>query len=226
MILDPFLLMVFLLIAAFGLMSLFLSPLVVELKKPKDNGPRRIPKTPIERRIRNAGRRSAVIGLRQTDYSNNCTDLQDASRKGEVKTTNISSEVLHISGTYVFSPLSVISKDVVVEGSLMISDDCVFHRSVKIKDDAFIGNRVIIKGNLVSEGDVTILDDVVIGGSLHSDGSVVIGEKVFVALSVVAVGNVALGENSEVKGGIFTRGTVKGTRHPIVELPSSIDGIE
>jgi len=225
MTLDPLLLMTLLLTAALGFAVMVLSPLIIELRKPKDKGPRRIPKTPSERRLRSIGKKPARINLNETECSGRSRNLQDALNEAGVKVTRIGRDTLRIFGDFAFLPRFEVSDNVVVDGALKIGDSCVFHRSVKAKGNVFIGNRVVIKGNLLSEGDVTMLDEVVIGGSVHSEGSVTIGENVFVASSVVAVGNVELYENSEVKNNILTRGAIKVLRHPKVELPSSIDEI-
>ncbi len=224
MILDPFLLMTILLIAAFGFIGLVFSPLIIELRKPKDKGPRKIPRTPLEKRLR-THKRSTNGNSGETKPASYSTNLQEALNETGVKSTRISEDTVRIFGDFVFPPRSEVQDNVVVEGAVKIGDQCVFHQSVKAKGDASVGNRVVIKGNLVSNGDVELLDEVVIGGSLHSDGSVTIGEKVFVSLSVVAIGNVELYQNSEVRNNILTRGAIKVLRPPKVDLPSSIDEI-
>jgi len=225
MTLDPFLLMTLLLIVVLGFAGLFFSPLIIELKKPKDKGPRKIPRMPLEERLRRNGKTPASISPHETERSDHSRNLQDALNKAGVNATSIGGDTIRIFGDFVFPPRSEVTDNVVIEGAVKIGDRCVFHRSVKAKGDVFVGNCVIIKGNLVSEEDVTILDEVVIGGCVHSEGSVKIGENVFVALSVVAIGNVELYENSEVKNNILTRGVIRVLRHQRVDLPSSIDEI-
>jgi len=224
MILDPFLLMTILLIAAFGFIGLVLSPLIIELRKPKDKGPRKIPRMPLEKRLRT--RKTPANGNPdETKPTSHSTNLQETLDETGVKSIRIGKDTVRIFGDFVFPPRSEVQDNVVIEGAVKIGDHCVFHQSVKAKGNASVGNRVVIKGNLVSNGDVKLLDEVVIGGSLHSDGSVTIGEKVFVSLSVVAIGDVELFENSEVKNNILTRGAIKVLRCPKVDLPSSLDEI-
>ena len=225
MILDPLLLVAFLLIAALGFAVLVFLPVIIELRKPKDKGPRRILKTPLERRIRSIGKMPACVRSDVTECSSHGGNLQDVLDKAGVKAIRIGRDTLRIFGDISFLPHYEVSDNIVVEGSLGVGDDCVFHRSVKAKGNVFIGNRVVIKGSLLSEEDMVMLDEVVIGGSVHSEGSVTIGENVYVSLSVVAVGDVTLFENSEVKNNILTRGVIKVLRHPKVDLPSSIDEI-
>ena len=222
--LDPFLLMVILLVTALAFVVLVWSPLIIELKKPKDKGPRRILKMPFERRIRSSPKKPVTVGYNITGTSN-VKSLQDILNEAGLKTTRIGSDTTRIFSDVAFAPRFEVSDNIVVEGALIIGDSCVIHRSVKAKGNLHVGNGVVVKGNLVSEGNVTILDDVVIGGSVHSEGSVRIGENVFIALSVFAVGDVELYENSEVKKNILTRGVIKVLRHPTVDLPSTIDKI-
>jgi len=224
MTLDPSLLMTLLLIAAFGFVGLIFSPLIIELKKPKDKGPRKIPRMPLEKRLRTS-KTPTDTGPGETEDTGHSTNLQDALNEAGTKSARIGKDTVRILGDFVFPPRSEVQDNVVIEGAVKIGDHCVFHQSVKAKGNASVGNRVVIKGNLVSNGDVELLDEVVIGGSVHSDGSVTIGEKVFVSLSVVAIGDVKLYENSEVKNNILTRGAIKVLRPPRVDMPSSIDEI-
>ncbi len=226
MLLDPFLLMLFLLIAALAFVVLVFSPLVIELKKPRDKGPRRIFRMPFERRIRGSGKKSIMIGPNSTNSSSTEKDLEEILNKAGAKAAKIGKDITRIFGDVVFSPRFEVSDNIVIEGALTVGDSCVFHRSIKAKGNLHIGSNVVVKGNVVSEGNVTILDDVVIGGSVHSEGSVRIGENVFIALSVVALGDVELHENSEVKKNILTRGVIKMLRHPKVELPPDLDEID
>ncbi len=225
MTLDPPLLMILLLVACSGFVVLVFSPLIIELKKPKDKGPRKISRMPLEKRLRRSSKMSASINSNETGRTDHSGNLQDVLSEAGAKYNRIGKDTVRIFGDFVFRPRSEVPDNVVIEGALKIGDQCVFHRSVKAKGNVFVGNRVVIKGSLVSTGDVTLLDEVVIGGSVHSEGSATIGENVFVSLSVVAVGNVELYENSEVKNNILTRGAIKVLRPPRVDLPSSIDEI-
>jgi len=224
-LLDPFLLILIILIAALTFIVLALAPLVIELKMPRDKGPRQILKKSLDRRIRSRYEKPVTIGQCSPSNSNMLRNLQDVLDQADVRAIRIGKDTTRIFGNVVFSPCLEASDNILVEGTLSVGDYCVFHRSVKAKGNVHIGNGVTVKGNLISEGDLTILDETVIGGSVHSEGSVKIGEKVFIASSVVAVGDVELYENSEVKKNILTRGVIKVVRHPKVDLPSTIDEI-
>lgn len=218
--------MLLLLIAALAFVVLVFSPLIIELRKPRDKGPRKIFNMPFERRMRSSPTKPVTIGLDLAGDSNIARNLEDVLNAAGVKAVRIGKDTVRIFGDVVFSPHVEASDNIVVEGTLSMDDFCVCHRSIKAKGSVHIGNGVIVKGNVVSEGNVTILDEAVIGGSVHSEGSVKIGENVFVALSVVAAGDVELDENSEVKKNILTRGVISVLRHPRVDLPSTIDKID
>jgi len=225
MLIDPFVLVLLLLIAVLAFVLLVFSPLIIELRKPRDNGPRRIFSMPFERRMRTSPTKPIRIGPDLAGRSNIVKNLYDVLNAAGVKAVPIGTDTVRIFGDVVFSPHVEASDNIVAEGTLSMGDFCVCHRSIKAKGNLHVGNGVIVKGNVVSEANVTILDDAVIGGSVHSEGSVKIGENVFIALSVVASGDVELHENSEVKKNILTRGVIKVLRHPRVDLPSTIDEI-
>jgi len=217
--------MLLLLVAALVFIVLVFLPLVIELKKPRDRGPRRIIRTSFERRIRSNRGKPVTIGPDLVNDPNFAGDLEAILNKVGVKATRIGNDTIRIFSGIVLAQHVKVSDNLVVEGALNIGDHCVFHRSVKAEGDVLVGNGVVIDGNLVSEGNVTIMDQVVISGAVHSEGSVKIGENVFVALSVVAAGDVELHDNSEVKKNILTRGIIKTLRHPRVDFPSTIDEI-
>jgi len=217
--------MLLLLVAALVFIVLVFSPLVIELKKPRDRGPRRILRTPFERRIRSNSGKPVTVGPDLVNDPNFAGDLEAILNNAGVKATRIGNDTIRISSSIVLAPHVKVSDNLVIEGALKIGEHCVFHRSIKAKGEVLVGNGVVIDGNLVSEGNVTIMDQVVIGGAVHSEGSVKIGESVFIALSVVANGDVELHDNSEVKKNILTRGIIKTLRHPRVDLPPTIDEI-
>ena len=225
-LIDPLLLLLLLLVAALIFVVLVLSPFIIELKKPRDKGPRRILRMPFERRIRGNRRKPIMVGFDPPDNSSIENNLEDILKRAGAKTAKIGVDTTRIFGDVIFSPRFETEGNIIVEGDVIVGDSSVFHRSIKAKGNLHIGNNVVVKGNVVSEGDLFILDDAVIGGSVHSEGSVRIGENVSVAVSIVAVGDVEIHENSEVKKNILTRGVIKMLRHSRVDLPSSLDEID
>jgi UDP-3-O-[3-hydroxymyristoyl] glucosamine N-acyltransferase len=225
MFVDPLILAMCLLFAGIGFTILVFSPLIMELKRPKDRGPRKVTRTPLERRIRRSVQKPVVIGSDSAEDADSTKDLEVLLHEAGVKTARIGKDTVRVFSDVLFLPRLKVLDNIVVEGTLDLSHHCVLNQSAKVKGPVSVGNRVVIKGNLVSEGDVNILDEAVIGGSVHSDGSVKIGENVFIASSVVATGDVELYENSEVAKNILTRGVIRVLPRMRVDLPSGIDKI-
>jgi carbonic anhydrase/acetyltransferase-like protein (isoleucine patch superfamily) len=225
MLIDPLVLAICLLFAGIGFVVLILSPLIMELKRPKDRGPRKMVRTPLERRIRRSVKKPAAVGSDSAEDVDSTQDLEALLHEAGVRTARIGKDTVRIFGDVLFLPRLKVLDNIVVEGTLDLSHQCVLNQSAKVKGQVSVGNRVVIKGNLVSEGDVNILDEAVVGGSVHSEGSVKIGENVFIASSVVATGDVELYENSEVAKNILTRGVIRVLPRTRVDLPSDIDKI-
>jgi len=195
MFLDPLFLMVVLLLVSFGFVLILFFPSLLEIKKPKDRGPRKI----VEESL------------------NKLSDLVD------VQTSD--GNIVKISGDICFLSGFEVEENVVVEGSLAVGDRCHFHKSVKAKGDVQIGNDVVIDGNLVADGDVSVWDGTVIGGAIDARGDVKLSERVSVRLSVVSGGNVELFESSEVKNNILALGVIRVLKQPRLDFPSTVEDI-
>jgi len=224
MFLDPFLLMLLMLILSLSGVILFFLPSIIEIKKPKDNGPRRILKKPLQETLR----KSTLVLTSKPDSTYNPSALivsHGILKKEEAKIHRIGKNTMRIFGDAAFPPKLEFLDNVVVQGALTVGDYCVFHGSVKAEGNVSIGNCVVVKGNLVSKRNVDIQEEAIIAGSVHAEGSVKLGEKVFVGLSVVAEGDVELFENSEVKKNILTHGVIRVLRQPKLDLPSFIQDI-
>jgi len=223
--LDPLLLALLLLLAAIGFVVFLFLPPIIELVKPRDSGPRKMSRTPMQKTIRNESASRSTPRHDSADNSVALNNLQDVLKRMGVATQRIGNDILRIFGDLTLPAHLEVADNIVVEGSLTVKDGCVFHGNVKAKRDIVIGNSVVMKGNLVSNGNVEIKDESVVGCSVHADGSVRLGEKVYIGLSVVAGGDVELYENSEVKKNILTQGVIKVLKHPRLNFPSCIDDI-
>ncbi len=224
MFLEPFLLMLLMLILSLGSVALLFLPAIIEIKKPRDNGPRRILRKPLQETLR----KSTLISTSKPSSASNqsaSSSSLDIVKKEGVKIQRIGKNTVRISGDIAFPPKLEFSNNIVVQGALAVGDHCVFHGSVKAEGNVSIGNYVVVKGNLVSKGNVDILEGAIIAGSVHAEGSVKLGEEVFVGVSVIAEGDVELFYNSEVNRHIFTRGVIRGLRFPKLDLLSSLHDI-
>lgn len=221
MSLDSFLLMLLMVILSLGGVILLFLPSIIEIRKPRDKGPRKILRKP----LRESLRCTPLILTSQQDSTYSRSFSQVVLKTG-VRAQRIGNNTIRIFGDVTLPPKHEFSDNVVVHGALTVGDYCVFHGSIKAEGNVSIGNCVVISGNLVSKLNVEIMDDAIVAGSLHADGSVRLGERVFVGSAVVAGADVELYENSEVKRNILTNGVIRMLRSPRVDWSSALEDIE
>jgi bifunctional N-acetylglucosamine-1-phosphate-uridyltransferase/glucosamine-1-phosphate-acetyltransferase GlmU-like protein len=187
--------MVVLLLVLLGFVMILFVPSLLEMKRPKDKGPRKIVKETL-------GKLNALSNVRALE-----------------------GDLIKISGDVCFPSGFEMEENIVIEGSLTVGDRCHFHKSVKAGGDAHIGSDVIIDGNLVVDGGVDVGDGTVIGGSIDARSDAKLGEKVVVRFSLVSGGNVELFENSEVAKNILAQGVIKVLKQPRLGFPSTVEDI-
>ena len=225
MVLDAFLLIFLLLIAALGFVAFLFLPSIIEIMKPHDRGPRKILRTPLQKTMRSSFRSTLPSKSDPDDNAGASKGLQDFLKETGVKFRRSGNNTVRIFNDVVFPPNFEILDNIVVDGTLTVGERCVFFGSAKAKGNVILGNCVVLMGNVISKGNIDIEDETVVGGLVHSEGSVRLGEKVFVGLSVVADGDVELYENSEVKKNILTHGVIKVLKYPRWDLPSALEDI-
>lgn len=213
------------LVVALFFMVMIFFPSLVELKKPKDRGPRKIRKSSLQKSIVHSPRLVSVPRSDLSGVRHRVEDLQKILADAGIRSRRIDERTVRILEGVEFEPALEILDDIVIEGAFKAGAKCVFHGSIKAKGNVVVGESVVIDGSLVSLGDTCIEDEVVIGGLVHSEGRARLGEKVFVGLDLVAGGDVEIYDKSEVSRNILTRGTIRVLEHPKVELPKAIDDI-
>jgi len=181
-----------LLLILFGVIAILFLPSILEIKKPKDKGPRRMVETTTQ----------------QIAESNRVCGLNDP--------------FIRLIGDKEFPSGSEIKESVIVEGSLTIADRCSFLQSVKAFGKITVGNNVFIGENLVAQGDVNLGKGTVVSGSIDAQGSVKLAENVSVGCSVVSGGDVELRENSKVGRSIFAHGCIRVVPKPKLDLESLV----
>jgi len=204
-----------LLLTLFGVIALLFLPSLLEIKKPKDRGPRRMPETTIQQITES----SQMLGSLLAACSQNEQNPQK-NRDDEVLGSN--GHLIRLFGDREFTSGSEVKESVVVEGALKIADRCSFLRSVKAFGNVTVGNDVFIGENLVAQGDVNVGRGTVVKGAIHAQGSVKLGESVSVGCSVVAGGDVELQENSKVMGIISAHGCIRVVSKPKVDSEPSV----
>jgi len=194
---------VLLILLLLGLIVLLLAPTLIEVRKPKDKGPRKIDeKTIKEARESKHGR---VKVLKQILPEN----LQQILRELEGKEISaMGLDTIKIRGDVKFPKEIEITKGIVVEGSLIVGERCLFGSSLKASKNITVENGVIVKGDLVTDESAYLGANVVVEGSIHAQGSVWLGANTFVGGSIVAGENVELQQNSRVAKNIFSGGGI------------------
>ena len=218
--------MLLVMFVAVGFIVVVFLPSMIETKRPKDKGPRKVLRS-LHRKTE-VRRPSQIVVPRPDSRSagQNLKDLQQVLCEAGVSCRRIGVNIVRILEGVEFAPNSEIMETIVVEGSMKAETRCVFHGSVKAKGNAVIGDGVVIEGNLIALGDVDLGDNVVVGGSVHSEGRAKLGRKTHIGVAVVAAGDVEIHEDSEISKQILAGTTVKVLRHPKVELPPNLDEIE
>ena len=187
-------------ISALGVFIILLFlPTLLELRKPKDLGPRKITETmkrTLTRRRRKPDNHAKLLSTITDHIPENLRhtliDLDDK------EISELGDDGIRIVGDVNLPPDIEIQENVVVEGSLTIGDRCHFLGSVKASEDVRVGNEVVIEENLIAGGNVNIGKDTMIYGSVNADGSVRLGQNSLVGLSITSGEDVELHENARV----------------------------
>ncbi len=210
MISNPTLLFLLLILILLGLVFLLLAPTIVEIKKPRDKGPRKIAESTMRKPDEHSSQQAKSSRRSSTLSRQNLPEnLQHILVELEGKEISaIGVDAVRITGDVEFPSDIEVQISIVVEGSLTIGERCLFGGGVKASKSISVGNEVIVKGDLVTEGSAYVGADVVINGSVHAHGSVRLGKNTFVDGSVVAGGNVELHQNARVARNILSSGEI------------------
>jgi len=202
-------LLILLILALCGFTAFLFLPSILELKRPRNHGPRRILESVEER-----GTRIEVNSLEPSELPTPVKDyipenLQRilVSLNGK-KISRIGADTIKIVGDVEFPSGIETLENIMVEGCLTIGDECHFHGSVQASEDVTIGCNVTVEKNLVSGGDVVVDRNTVINGSLNAKGSVSLGPNALVGLSLFSGGNVELSQGAKVAKNITSSGFI------------------
>jgi cytoskeletal protein CcmA (bactofilin family) len=207
---NPIVLLLLLVLILLGLILLLLAPTIIEIKKPKDKGPRKIaegtPKKPEEYGYQPAKNSKRLSTFPKQGLPKNLRQILKELEGKKILT--IGTDAVKIKGDVKFPSDIEIQKTIVVEGSLTLGERCLFGGSLKASKNITVNNEVIIKGDLVTDGSAHIGANVLIEGSVHARDYVQLGKSTFVGGSVVAGGNVELHQNAKVAKNILSGGEI------------------
>ena len=99
-------------------------------------------------------------------------------------------------------------------GDVIIGDRCLVQYGIKTDGRIFVGEHVIIDGDLVAKGDIRMDIFTRIRGNVNSDQNVYLGEKVTVDGKLSVTGDLDVGDSVDVKEGFEAKGWIN-IRSPI-----------
>ncbi len=105
-------------------------------------------------------------------------------------------------------------KTIVTNGDVVIGDRCLVQFGIKTDGRIFIGEHVIVDGNLDASEDIRVDIFSNIGGNVHSGGNVYFGEKVKVEGKLSLRGDLDVGDSVEINEGFEAKGWIN-IRNPI-----------
>ena len=117
--------------------------------------------------------------------------------------------------TLVIPDGTIIEEDCIQSnGDVIIGDRCLVQFGIKTDGRIFIGEHVIIDGDLSATGDIRIDIFSRIRGNVHSKQNVYLGEKVTVDGKLSVTGDLDVGDSVNVKEGFEAKGWIN-IRSPI-----------
>ena len=202
-------LLVLLILALCGFTVFLFLPAILELKRPRNHGPRRILENVVETNTQFKVDSAELLELPifVKEYIPESLQRILVSLDGR-KISKIGTDTIKIIGDVEFPSGIEILDNIVVEGCLTIGDECRFHGSVQVSEVVKVGCNVVVEKNLLSGKDVIVDRNTVIKGSLNAKGSVCLGPNALVGLSLFSGGNVELSEGARVAKNIISRGFI------------------
>jgi len=105
-------------------------------------------------------------------------------------------------------------KTIVTKGDVIIGDRCLVQFGIKTDGRIFVGEHVIIDGNLDATDDIRVDIFSSIGGNIKSGNNVYLGEKVKVKGKLSLSGDLDVGDSVEIDEGFEAKGWIN-IRSPI-----------
>ena len=105
-------------------------------------------------------------------------------------------------------------KTIVTTGDVVIGDRCLINFGIKTDGRIFIGEHVIVDGNLEATNDIRADIFSTIGGDVNSGGNVYFGEKVKIKGKLSLSGDLDVGDSVEIDKGFEAKGWIN-IRSPI-----------
>ncbi len=103
---------------------------------------------------------------------------------------------------------------IITKGDVVIGDRCLIQFGIKTDGRIFIGEHVIIDGDLIATEDIRVDIFTNIGGNIECNGNVFLGEKVKVKGKLSLKGDLDVGDSVDIEKGFEAKGWIN-IRSPI-----------
>ena len=192
---DAFVLLLTLLLVFVGFVFVLFVPSFLEVRKPKDKGPRRVRDSTLDR-----------LGVKVQRLSDNGLRL-----RGDLKLPSglEFEENVIVEGSATISARCHFGKGLKIQGDVTVGNGVVIDENLIVDGDVNVLDEAIIGGSISAAGKVKLGEKVYVGGSVVSDGNVELFENSEV------VGGILSGKY----------GTIKVKKVLGVEFPASIDDV-
>lgn len=201
-------LVILLILALCGFAVFLFLPSILELKRPRNHGPRRILEDDKEKGIQKVDLAELLeLPLIVREHIPESLQQTIVSLNGK-KISKIGADTVKIVGDVEIPSEIEILENIVVEGRLTIGDKCRFNGNVQASEGVKIGCDAVLEKNLVSGKDVSIGRSTMVNGSLNAKGSVYLGPNALVGLSLFSGGNVELDQGAKVAKNIISSGFI------------------
>jgi len=144
----------------FAVLAIPIIPVLIEIFRRKDKGPRQIPE-------------QTLYGDR-TDVSELIPPLERARAKARVKSPG---EIIRVVGDIAVPSGAEIRENIVVHGKLKLGSKCHIHGSIKALGEVEVGEASIVEGHIISEGRITIRQNATVNGIVDSAENIVLEEN-------------------------------------------------
>lgn len=105
-------------------------------------------------------------------------------------------------------------RTIITKGDVVIGDRCLLQFGIKTDGRIFVGEHVVIDGNLEATKDIRMDIFSSVGGDIESGGNVYLGEKVKVKGKLSLKGDLDVGDSVEIEQGFEAKGWIN-IRSPI-----------
>ena len=163
MVVDEMLLLILLLLSLVGFVLALFLPSLLEIWKPKDNGPRKMRERTLEHLGVKVQRANGEIVRVQGDLNlpNDFKFEENIVVKGSLSAGNGChfSRSVKVSGNVALGTAVLVDENLIVEGDVQAGDDAVIGGSIDAGGSVKLGEKAFVRGSVVAGGNVELFEN-------------------------------------------------------------------